>query len=60
MPIHWGAFKLAPHDWTDPIDRVKTKAQELGLELLTPKIGEMFTLESKEKDFEHWWEAHIN
>ena len=29
MPIHWGAFKLALHSWTDPIERVSRKAEEL-------------------------------
>jgi len=31
MPIHWGAFKLALHSWTDPVERVTKKASELGI-----------------------------
>jgi len=40
MPIHWGAFKLAMHSWTDPVERITKKAEELNMELLVPKIGE--------------------
>jgi len=40
MPIHWGAFSLAMHSWTDPIERVTTKATELQVPITTPLIGE--------------------
>jgi L-ascorbate metabolism protein UlaG (beta-lactamase superfamily) len=40
MPIHWGAFSLALHDWTDPVQRLSIKAEELGVKLVTPLIGE--------------------
>ena len=39
MPIHWGAFKLAPHAWKDPIERVTAKAKELKVDLVIPEIG---------------------
>jgi L-ascorbate metabolism protein UlaG (beta-lactamase superfamily) len=39
MPIHWGAFKLALHDWTDPVERVVKKAKELNVALVVPQIG---------------------
>ena len=47
MPIHWGAFKLAMHSWTDPIERVIKKAQSLDLPVIAPKIGEPIYLEEK-------------
>ena len=40
MPIHWGAFVLALHSWTDPIERVTRKAGELKIPIATPKIGQ--------------------
>ena len=40
IPIHWGAFKLAFHDWTDPIDRIINAAKERGVAVASPRIGE--------------------
>ena len=56
MPVHWGKFTLAMHSWKDPIERVVRKAEELSVEITTPKIGEMIVLDHllpKEK----WWEG---
>ena len=39
MPIHWGKFSLAMHPWKEPVTRVEAKAAELGITLLTPRIG---------------------
>ncbi|MGB3144128.1 MAG: MBL fold metallo-hydrolase, partial [Maribacter sp.] len=55
MPIHWGAFKLAMHPWTEPIERVSKKAQELGLPLVTPRIGEPVYLKENVSPTESWW-----
>ncbi|MGI9547447.1 MAG: MBL fold metallo-hydrolase [Flavobacteriaceae bacterium] len=55
MPIHWGAFKLALHSWTDPVERVTKKANELNLPLITPKIGEAFLLNETVVNTQLWW-----
>jgi L-ascorbate metabolism protein UlaG (beta-lactamase superfamily) len=56
MPIHWGAFKLALHPWTEPIKRVSKKAKELNIELVTPKIGEPIIInDSVAFPKEVWW-----
>ncbi|MDZ7846418.1 MAG: MBL fold metallo-hydrolase [Owenweeksia sp.] len=39
MPIHWGAFRLAPHSWTDPIDRFTVAAHKEKLPYVVPEIG---------------------
>lgn len=39
MPIHWGAFKLAMHSWTDPVERFITSAEQSKLNFIVPKIG---------------------
>lgn len=57
MPIHWGAFVLALHTWKDPIERVTKKANELGVPISTPKIGEPVILELPEKPSSRWWEG---
>ncbi|MEP2671416.1 MAG: MBL fold metallo-hydrolase [Cyclobacteriaceae bacterium] len=57
MPIHWGAFVLALHTWKDPIERVTKKAEELGMPISTPQIGEPIILELAEKPQSRWWEG---
>ena len=54
MPIHWGAFKLSVHEWTEPIRLFKAASNKLQLPMVHPYIGERFTLG---EDFprEEWW-----
>lgn len=40
MPIHWGAFTLALHDWEDPIDGFIKTSLEKGLDYMIPELGE--------------------
>ena len=40
MPVHWAKFSLALHPWDEPIRRLCQKADELKIQLTTPKIGE--------------------
>ena len=54
MPIHWGAFKLALHEWTDPIERSFKKAQELNVQMATPIIGEAIVVDSNYPSSK-WW-----
>ena len=59
MPIHWGAFTLAFHSWTDPVERVCAKAEELGVSVITPQIGEPFGLYPQESQWRSpWWRAY--
>ena len=55
MPIHWAGFKLALHSWTDPIERVTAKAEELELPMITPQIGEPFIVNSQKTNKVEWW-----
>lgn len=43
MPIHWAKFSLAMHPWKEPVERLSVKARELGMPLLTPRIGAIVT-----------------
>lgn len=56
MPIHWGAFKLSHHSWTEPVERVTQKANELGINLITPRIGEPIVLDSLVISQPNWWQ----
>ncbi len=54
MPIHWGAFALAMHSWTDPIERVTKEAERLKVPITTPLIGESIVLGEKAPG-RVWW-----
>lgn len=55
MPIHWGAFTLALHSWTDPVERVSKRLKELNQQYIIPKIGESLYLDSLPKNHSDWW-----
>jgi len=55
MPIQWGAFTLAFHDWTDPAERVTKAATELNMPISTPKIGEVVIVGDSLYPAERWW-----
>ena len=55
MPIHWGAFTLALHEWTDPVERVTVAAKKLNIHLVTPRIGEPIDLTQEAKPSSTWW-----
>ncbi|MBL7985020.1 MAG: hypothetical protein JNM91_08485, partial [Flavobacteriales bacterium] len=55
MPIHWGKFALGLHPWKESIERVTKRAGEIGLPLLTPRIGRIVTALDRSSS-EAWWE----
>ena len=55
LPIHWGAFTLAMHSWTDPIVRATAEATLVNLPITTPKIGEPILLDYKQIPHSKWW-----
>ncbi|MBC8214987.1 MAG: MBL fold metallo-hydrolase [Candidatus Marinimicrobia bacterium] len=59
MPIHWGAFTIALHDWNEPVERMLKKANELNLSVTTPKIGESVILGKDTFPTEKWWKNYI-
>jgi L-ascorbate metabolism protein UlaG (beta-lactamase superfamily) len=59
IPIHWGAFKLAFHDWTDPIERVIQAAKERGVAIATPRIGEVVNVNTSQYPAAIWWKSYI-
>lgn len=56
IPAHWGAFALAMHSWTDPVERVTKEAAKLGLPVSTPQIGQSVSVGAGELPVERWWE----
>ncbi|WRP06017.1 MBL fold metallo-hydrolase [Rossellomorea aquimaris] len=57
LPIHWGAFTLSFHEWTDPIKRVTKSGAEQGVSVVTPRIGETFPVGSDSYPSSKWWES---
>ncbi|PEP10208.1 MBL fold metallo-hydrolase [Bacillus wiedmannii] len=55
LPIHWGAFTLSLHEWSDPIERVTKEAKRLGVNIATPQISESITLKSTYYPSSTWW-----
>jgi L-ascorbate metabolism protein UlaG (beta-lactamase superfamily) len=55
MPIHWGAFTLALHEWTDPIKRVIKKSEELAIPLIAPKVGKLVHVTDSVPTNQDWW-----
>lgn len=54
VPIHWGMFNLAIHDWYEPVEESEKYAEKFGIKLMTPKLGQLVSLERKNV-FEKWW-----
>lgn len=55
LPVHWGKFKLALHDWDEPIREISKHAAKAGIPLWTPMIGETVYLDGGQQ-FSSWWE----
>ena len=55
MPIHWGAFVLSDHGWDDSPERIVRACEEKGIEVLTPRLCQTFSLSGSEQVQERWW-----
>lgn len=55
MPIHNSKFKLAHHEWTDPMDRLIAAAQGKNYIVVTPMIGEGLNIDSSDITTHMWW-----
>ena len=40
LPIHWGTFSLALHDWDEPVETLLALAPTHGARLLLPRLGQ--------------------
>ncbi len=54
LPVHWSKFKLAVHNWDEPIISVVKIANERDVAIVTPKLGESFNPENN-MPIERWW-----
>lgn len=54
--VHNSTFALAMHGWREPLDRLAALAQQQGIQLATPEIGEVLTV-GQPRSNQKWWEA---
>jgi L-ascorbate metabolism protein UlaG (beta-lactamase superfamily) len=54
LPVHWGAFALASHGWTEPIERALAAGSSAGVTLLAPRPGQPIE-PSAPPPFKRWW-----
>lgn len=57
LPVHWGTFDLAIHDWDQPAERLIELAPSLDTHLLMPMIGAAIEPSRVEgvEGVETWW-----
>jgi len=56
MLMHWGAFTLAFHSWTEPIERAIKETKKADINLIAPKIGETILLDADlQNPPSSWW-----
>ncbi len=39
VPIHWATFRLAPHPWAEPVERLLRAADPAGVRVVVPRPG---------------------
>lgn len=54
IPVHSSKFPLASHPWDEPLIRVSKEASIQNVDLVTPKIGEIVSLDTYKK-YPQWW-----
>jgi L-ascorbate metabolism protein UlaG (beta-lactamase superfamily) len=56
LPMHWGLFQLAPHAWTEPIERAVAAAGSAGTVIVMPRPGGSIEPEAPPAAA-RWWPA---
>jgi hypothetical protein len=54
LPVHWGTFNLALHDWDEPAETLVKLAGEQNKRILTPRLGQVFVPEQLD-GVTPWW-----
>ena len=56
IPVHWGTFNLAFHDWAEPADRLWREAKAADVRLAVPRPGERVDVDDP-PPVDGWWQA---
>ena len=54
MPVHWGTFNLAIHNWTEPVERLMAAATTTDIAMVIPRPGQS-TAPSNPPELVKWW-----
>ena len=54
VPVHWGTFNLALHDWAEPADRVWAEAKARDVRLAVPRPGQTVDVDDPPA-VDGWW-----
>ncbi len=57
LPIHWATFRLAPHPWSEPIERMLVAADDAAVQAAVPRPGQRVevTASLPRPDTDMWW-----
>ena len=55
LPIHWCTFVLAPHPWSEPVERLLVAAAGHGVPVVVPRVGDRVDV-SDPPGPDPWWE----
>jgi len=55
IPIHWGTFRLAPHPWSEPVERMLAAAATGGVTAVVPRPGQRVDTQGLPADADQWW-----
>ena len=56
LPVHWGTFALAMHDWDQPVEALLTLGPKKGARLLMPRLGDPVE-PAHPPEVTPWWRA---
>ena len=54
LPVHWGTFALAMHDWDEPVERLVAQAATRDVQLVLPRLGEAVE-PHQQRRLVPWW-----
>ena len=54
VPVGWGMFNLAVHNWYDPPKEATRLAKAEGIKLITPRFGQIISMDNPPL-FDEWW-----
>ncbi|OMC51518.1 hypothetical protein A5747_22925 [Mycobacterium sp. IS-836] len=54
VPIHWGTFRLAPHPWAEPVERLLAAAEAADVKVAVPAPGQRIDPSGLTR-FNPWW-----
>jgi L-ascorbate metabolism protein UlaG (beta-lactamase superfamily) len=54
IPIHWATFRLAPHPWSEPVERMLVAARDADVMVAVPRPGERVD-PGTPGSIDEWW-----